>query len=298
MSQLQKAILFTLSYHDIFDYPLTQKEIWRFLLLSSKFKVQNSKLRLKIQNCSKELVKKRKIFKKGSFYFLPKREGIVKIRKKREEYSREKIKIARKAVKILQLIPWVKMVGITGALAMDSSEQEDDIDFFIITAKKRLWLTRLLIVLILELLRKRRRPKDKMFKNKICPNLFLDEFSLSLVKAKRNLFTAHEICQMKPILNRGQTYEIFLKENLWVRQYLPNGIEIEKLEIKKLRAKEERKIFNIFNLLEKLTFCLQFKYMKPKKTIEDVSPHSAFFHPQNRAKMILEKYKKKIKKKK
>ncbi len=296
MNKLQNSILKTLVYHDIFDYPLTQKEIWKFLLLNSKFK---------IQNYLDDLIRKQKVFIKDNFYFLPNREEIIEIRQKREKYSQEKLKKAKKLAKLLRFIPWVKMIGITGALAMSNACEEDDIDFLIITDQDRPWLTRFLMIIFLEILGKRRRPKAKKvkdIKDKICLNMFLDETTFQQAQAKKNLFTAHEICQMKPIFDRNNSYERFLWTNRWVKKYLPNGIQNLEPRIKNQgiiskssRRPESKALSSMLLFLEKLAYQLQLKYMKSKRTSEDISPHFAFFHPGNQASLILKRYKQKLK---
>ena len=299
MKQLQKTILAVFVYHDIFDYPLKESEIKKFLIqirnpkseILNKFKCSNSQ----IQNSLKILQNKKRIFEKEDFYFLPGREKTVNLRKRREKYSQEKIEIVKNTIRILKFIPWIKMVGITGALAMHNSSKNDDIDFLVITAKNRLWLTRLLMVIVLEILGKRRRPNHKKIKDKICLNMFLDEIALSLSGDKQSLFTAHEIVQMKPAFNRDFTYERFLQANLWVRNYLPNGIKQTEntSEVKSSDTSEVEGEKKLLDFLEKLAYQFQLKYMKSKKTIEQISPHSAFFHPQDKGKEILREYEKK-----
>ncbi|GAG00712.1 unnamed protein product [marine sediment metagenome] len=215
--------------------------------------------------------------------------NILELRKKKEKYSQKKLKIAKKTANFLKFIPWIKVIGITGALAMHNSDKDDDIDFLIITQRDRLWLTRLLIVFFLEILGKRRRPNDKKIKDKICLNMFLDEFTLSLSKTKRNLFTAHEIVQMSPIYNKDNTYERFLRANLWVKKYLPNSLK-DTSEVARSDSSEVEGSC-ILNLLENLAYQFQSKYMKSKITSERISPHFAFFHPKDRSREILVKYK-------
>jgi len=311
--QLKDSILRTLHYHNLFDYPLTHKEIYRFLCGNFQFFVpRTTSLGLAIsnfqfENTLRNLVKTKQIFKKDNFYFLPKKENIVNLRKKKAKYSQEKIKIAKKIVQLIKFIPWIKMVGITGALAMNNSREDDDIDLLITTIKNRLWLTRFLLIIILEILSKRRRPQDKNYKNKMCLNMFLDEKALYLSKDKHNLFTAHEIIQMKPILNKHNTYEKFLKANLWVKDFLPNSLDNMILgydDIKKknkkspniqispafVKASAGRQYPNIPDFIENLIYQLQLKYMKSKITREEINSHFAFFHPKNRTKEILKKY--------
>lgn len=216
MNNILKAIFRTLTYADIFAYPLTRSEIWKYLIADKEICLALLARELAIT------VGKRQIVSDGRYYFLPGRNQIVAIRRRRGLSSRKKTKIAFRVAKWLKLIPTIKMVAITGALAMDNSEKDDDIDLLIVTAKKRLWLTRLLTIFLVELVAQRRRPNDKEFKDKICLNMFLDEENLPVPQAERNLFSAHEACQLKPIWNRGDTYKRFVKANKWTTQYLAN----------------------------------------------------------------------------
>jgi hypothetical protein len=213
--EMEKAILRTLAYADVFNYPLNKEEVWCWLISNGKLKTQNLKLKTTTQ-------KSKLVQYKNGFYFLRDREKIVILRRKKEQYSASKIKLAGKIAGILRLIPWVKLVGVTGALAMRNADKEDDIDLLIITTRNRLWLTRLLAVFLMELMGKRRRPDEKKVKDKICLNMFLDENHLALPRKERDLFSAHEVLQMKPLWQRGRTHQRFLRANRWSQEFLPN----------------------------------------------------------------------------
>jgi hypothetical protein len=133
--------------------------------------------------------------------------------------SREKlesIKFKLLQLWIFKLIPWVRLVALTGTRAMDNARADDDIDLMIITAANRLWLTRLLLTcLLFPWLR-----RGKQIARRLCLNLWLDETALAITP--QNLFTAHEICQAVPLYNQDKTYEKFIKANQWVKQYLAN----------------------------------------------------------------------------
>lgn len=208
----KKAILRTLAYADVFDYPLKEKEIYRFLI---------SNLPSPISNLQKELFAlSPDVSQRGDFYFLKGREEIVSLRKKREQRSREKLKIAKRIAGWLKLIPTIQMIAVTGALAMGNSDEEDDIDLLIVTSKNRLWLSRGLIVTILRLSGNYRRPSR--VKDMICPNMLLDEGHLSVPPKERDLFSAHEVCQLKLLWDKNKIYQKFIKENQWVKRFLPN----------------------------------------------------------------------------
>lgn len=217
MGLMKKAILRTLAYADVFDYPLLASEVWSFLIGKKETDLDTVQKELTRMNADSELIDADR-----EFYFLHGREKIVAVRKKREKESQKKLAIAQQTGRWLRSIPMIKMVAVTGALAMKNSQKEDDIDLLILTSKNRLWLTRLLTVFLIEIVAHRRRPGDRKFANKICLNMFLDEDHLAVPEKEQDLFSAHEVCQMKVLWEKNATYKKFLKENQWVKRFLPN----------------------------------------------------------------------------
>jgi len=278
MTRLQKAILKTLIYADIFDYPLTKSEINHWLIWQHKTPPPDINKTLS------------SFSKSNSYYYLPSRKSIIKIRQSRSRFSKSKLKQAHRISRYLSLILTIKLIAITGALSMNNSHKHDDIDLLIITKSNRLWLTRLFSILLLELLQLRRRPQARQTTNKICLNLFLDESSLQLPASQRNLYTAHEVSQIKPIFNKQSTYQKFLNQNSWVKNYLPNAINITKSP-----SKPSTFPVDLFNWFEILAYKLQFFYMKSKITNETISRTRAFFHPRQTNKIVLNQYHQKLK---
>jgi hypothetical protein len=185
---------------------------------------------------------------------------------------------------------------------MENVDKNDDIDLLIVTAKKRLWLTRVLAIFLTELLGCRRRPKDKQVADKICLNMFLDEDYLAVPKNEQDLFSAHEVVQFKLLWERDNCYQKFLKANLWVKNYLANSLDI-KLDIKKLKdedIKGEKKnnflISQFLNFLELIAYKIQTAYMSSERTREVVEPQRARFHPQDCRELILKKYQEQLRK--
>lgn len=262
-------------YHNIFDYPLTFSELikWR---MGEKVKIKGEYF-MKISN---------------GFYYLEGREGIVFKRLLRKKISAKKIKAARSIAKLLSKIPTIKMVGLTGALAMENVSDESDIDLMVVTEKGSLWLTRLITLFTLDLFKiPRRRYGDKDQKDKICLNLWLDEGALNWKEKDRNIYIAHEIAQVVPLVNKDRTYERFIAQNLWIKEYWPNAI---RSTLKMLVTKDFKKgglrskvVFFILRLIEKLAFKLQYQYMRSKMTSEVVSRNRAFFHPADWKKIVL-----------
>jgi len=277
-----RAILKTLAYADVFNYPLTQSEIHRFLISSKK--------------SPRSLISKtlKGVPKTSNYYHLKSRSHLAKLRQNRARWSQAKFKIAQRVGEALKIIPWINMVSVTGTLAMNNAQKHDDIDLFIITAPNRLWLTRLFVVPFISIIANRRHPQQKPPNNSICLNLWLSDKSLKVPKTEQNLYTAHEVAQIKKIWDRGDTYKKFLSSNNWLNKFLPN-ITIPKSNFSTNKSNKSI-LYTLYNILNTISFRLQHWYMKPKITREKVSLHAAFFHPNNTRKIVFQKYFTRLKK--
>ncbi len=221
----------------------------------------------------------------GGLLAMTKSANFFDLRLKRQLISKPKLDLARKAAKMIGIIPWIKLICVTGSLAMENSDPDDDIDLMIVTSPNRLWLARPLVVFLISLFFKRRRPINNQqltinnHSNEICLNLWLDENALAMPKPRQTSAIAHELAQMKPLINKNHTYEKMLFLNKWGNKFLANFWSTIK-QFNNLTINNQQSIANNFlNLLNSLLFRLQYAYMKPKITTEEVTLHSAFFHP-------------------
>lgn len=270
--KLSSEEISSLIYHDIFDYPLTLAELIKW------------KAGVRISLNHKPLA----ISHKGGYHFLSEHEGLVYKRLLRQRISERKLQIAKKAAKILSFIPTVKMVGLTGALAMQNSDEGSDIDLLIIIQKGTLWTNRLITLIALIVLRiPIRKFGDKSQKDKLCLNMWMEETDLLWDRKDRNIYTAHEIAQIVPLVNKDQTYEKFIWENRWILDYWPNSIRIRKQEVGvKNRIIIHHSSF-VIRLIESIAFWLQYQHMRSKMTREIVTKTRAIFHPNDWGKFVL-----------
>ena len=311
----------TLVYADIFDFPLKKQEIWERMVGSRKSEV-GSRIKQKERDfvsSLKSLVKQGKIEKSGEFYFLKGRREIVGKRLRREGESLRKLKRAKKIAAILKIIPTVKFVGVSGGLAAMNADKNDDIDFFIITSANWLWTTRFLVTFLLSLLGLRRKVGGKIYRDKICLNMFLDEKYLDIFWQNRNIFTAYEIMLLKPLWQRNDVYRKFLSANLWVKNFLPNslhtvipsdsrGIPLAEDRLAKgipLLAPKFRGLVGMtkqsngyitewLNKIEKVFYKFQIWWMKGKRTKEIITPYFIKFHPKDLKEEVLRKFENKL----
>jgi len=270
MALLNRGSKASIAYHSIFNFPLARAELKKWEI-GPKGLGEITNYKLQITNRQN-----------------------LKTRKIREKISHQKLKIARRAAKLLGKIPTVKMMAVTGALAMKNATAESDIDLMIITKANTLWLTRFFVYLLLRIKNYDiRKPKQKTQKNKLCLNIWIDETALEWEKKDRNIYTAHEIAQIMPLVNKDRTYKRFLRANKWILDYWPKAVRMNnELRIMNYAKNPLYVILNsLFALVNKVAFKMQYLYMKPKITREVVTPHKALFHPRNWGKIVLDRLK-------
>jgi predicted nucleotidyltransferase len=267
----------SLIYHDFFDYPLSLSELKKWDT-SSSLKTKKSLGKVK---------------KAQGFYYLAKKKEIVKKRLIRKKISAKKMKIAQKVVKHLIKIPSIKMVAVTGSLAMQNSNKDSDIDLMVITQKGTLWSSRAIVYCLFTIAYclthaphfRLRKPKSREERDKLCFNIWMDEKDLKI--KEKNIYTAHEIAQIIPLINKNKTYEKFIYKNNWIGNYWPNAVNLQDAKGNPQKASSSSFYLLFATILEPLSFWIQYQYMKPKITIEIVTKTRAFFHPYDWSSKVL-----------
>ncbi len=290
---LSDKIILSLSYTDQFQYPLKKEEIFLRILGQG-----NSLTLTDVEFELSKMVIARKIFVKNDFYFLKGSSKHIHTRIKRKTFSQKKWIEVGEFVGIARHIPWIKGILVTGSLAVDNVIENDDIDFLIITQKNRLWISRILAVLIV-FSKGRKRSWNGRFSNTWCLNLWLDEESLELPVRLKNVYGAFEICQAVWAYDRGDTKRKFFNLNMWAKKILPNYYIYQKRIIPLVLDTESNNI-NLFldfvlNGLNSILFILQYLYMKPHMTSERVEKNFAFFHPRDTKRQLLGRWFRKYK---
>ncbi len=284
---MEKAILKTLIYADIFDYPLKINEIHKWLV-GRKVTVRQ------VEKALGELVQSEKCKLKSGYYFLPRKNGMVSKRLRKEKQSERYFKKAKMLGRILRLVPWIKLVGISGGLAVNNAGKSDDIDLFIITTKKRLWISRFLCLGFLSIVGQRRKVGEsrKKIAGKFCVNILLDEDKLE--QRSKDIFVAHEVLQMKVLWQRDGVYSKYLADNKWVFKFLPNWITQDKVSrIKKVsKVKKTQDIYLLY--LENLAKWFQLKIMQKPTGMERIEEGALYFHPLDCRQRVLDEFKKRI----
>lgn len=216
ITSLKQSILFTISYFDVFEYPLTAFDVWRYLF---GFKAELAQVILKLD----DLIRQGQIEMKNGFYFLPERSNLVDKRQDNHDVSEKFWRRAVMVTKILSYIPFIKMISVVNSLAFFNCNNKSDIDLFIITDKNKIWTARALSSTLLHILGLRRH--GRKIAKRVCLSFYVSEEKMNLdyiAQDEFGFFVAYWIGQGTPILNIGRTYEKYRSANAWIYKYLPN----------------------------------------------------------------------------
>ena len=276
MTHIETGIVKALVYADLFDFPLTKKEICARYIGNKTVKQEM------VGQILADLVDRRRIDSDGTYYFLPGKNQLAGLRKNRLLPSTQKQMRATAIALQLARIPGVLGVALTGTVAVENAHAEDDIDLMIVTQPGRLWLTRLLVTGYLDLLGLRRKPGQEEVNNAFCVNLYVDAQGLEVPKQLQNLYTAHEVIQATFVWQQMELATYFLQENRWIKRFLPNVFIPQNRTLKRMSGK--------MSLVESLSYALQRWYMNRRKTREWVTQSQAYFHPKDMAKIVLSRY--------
>ena len=205
ISPVARSVLGALAYADLFDFPLSLPEIVRYQIGTRFSPEEITGALVGDQVLARSILRSPK-----GFYSLLDREVVFATRDKREVASEKVWERARLYARLLARFPFVRMIAVTGALAVDNIAQQPDIDLLVVTAPGRVWIARRLIVVLVRLARLRR--------DDLCPNYIISRDNLTL--DQRDLFTAHELAQMIPLYGLN-LYERMLAKNSWATAYLP-----------------------------------------------------------------------------
>lgn len=204
---VEEAILRTLLYADVFHFPLTEAELHHFLIGCA---ADREAVRAALHDSA---YLAQHIAQVDGFWTLRGHAADCTARRTREAASQKLLPVARFYGKLLAHLPFVRMVALTGALSMHNArDAQDDIDFLIVTAADRVWLTRLLAVVVVRLARLRGV--------QLCPNYVLAETALT--QDRQDVYMAHELAQMIPLAGQA-LYAAMRAANQWAASFLPNA---------------------------------------------------------------------------
>ncbi len=205
ITDIGEGCIYCLKYFGIFDYPLTEKEIYYFNPFPTNLEL--------VQLTLIKLVQKGSVFKIDELYLLENNQQFVDRRRKGNNRAYELLSKSGKYISVIASFPFVKGIAISGSLSKFFASEKADIDYFLITSPNRLWIARTLLHIF---------KKSTFFTGQqhyFCMNYFIDTNALKI--SHRNYYSAVETVTILPAYS-AKMIEQFLEENKWVKKYLPN----------------------------------------------------------------------------
>jgi hypothetical protein len=227
------SVFHALAYADVFDYPLTAGEVYRYLpAVDASF-----------DDVAQALAYEALFSKVEDCYTLLGREGIVETRRRRARVAKQLWAKAARYGRIIASLPFVRMVAVTGSLAMNNTDEGKDIDYMIVTAPNHLWTCRALTLLVARF--------AKLEGVNLCPNYLVTTNALEL--EEHSLYVAHELAQMIP-LSGMEIYAEMRRLNGWMVDYLPKALKAPEMPRGIERIQSRSGIQRVLEILFRLPF--------------------------------------------
>lgn len=209
---LQSAVLKTLIYSDLFDFPLTAAELSTYLF---DVGAGEDEVQCAARSCGD-------VVELDGYFCLRGRQHLVAERRRRQAENNRLWRKARRYGSIVAALPFVRMVAITGSLAPGNARVGDDIDLLLVVAPGRLWLCRLLVLGMVRALR--------LLGDELCPNFLLAASRLRIDGSAFPAYYARELSQMAPLFG-GRAYGALRLANGWTAQLIPNSNHVVRSEL-------------------------------------------------------------------
>lgn len=201
---LEQSFLQSVLYAALFDYPLSSAQLCETLIGETSDPSA-------LADCfARSPMLQAAIEQADGFYFPRGRRDLLTTRRRREAASRALLARLRGLQLLVQHLPFVRMVALSGSLAHLNADEGADLDLFVIVAPGRVWSVTLTTLLAARLLGWRRS---------LCLNYVVSERALMVGPA--DLFSANQIIHLQPIMG-GDTYRQFLDANRFVERFYPN----------------------------------------------------------------------------
>ncbi|MFC1702865.1 hypothetical protein ACFLZO_00170 [Patescibacteria group bacterium] len=206
---LRDAVAATLTYFDLFDYPLTLQELRRYLY---RYPHEGD-----IAPTTTDLLRTLEDPAFGSmsgFYFLVGRSGIVAVRQKRFRMAERKYRRALAFARVTRFLPSVRLISVCNSLAISNAGDKSDIDMFLVVRPGTVWATRLLVAGTLSLLRL--RPTKTRHADMFCISFYVSETNMNLASVALpdgDMYLRYWIASLIPIYDTGDMMRTLVEAN-------------------------------------------------------------------------------------
>lgn len=289
-SALEISLFRILAYCAYNDFPVTALELWKWCDVP-----EVSIGEIESVLASSTWLKEQSVQSADGFYGLGDVATWRRERMNRVTDALRKSQRAHRFVRFAAWLPWVRMVAICNSLAHSFTNNQSDIDLFIVTQRGRIWSTRLLLTGILSMLRL--RPGEAK-RDPICLSFFAAEDALDLSSMKigaEDPYLAMWLESLTPIIDRDDVLGKIHATNRWIRPSLPRSQPIERTSAYCIATHRSLPDFPFFERfaerLQRARFPAKLRSMMNLDTRVIVTDSVLKFHDNDRRQAILESWK-------
>jgi predicted nucleotidyltransferase len=231
---LERSIFNTVRYFDIFGMPVTAVQIWRTLIITEagagvRWGGRHIWSLAAVQRALRVSPWLSQHVASAWGYFSLKHpagknvaevQRAVRRRLARHVLAQRKWRILRRAARLLARLPLVRMIGVSGSLALWNTRAQSDLDLFIIVRRGRIWTARLLLLLATQLLGRRRKYWEGQAPDKVCLNHYITDDALAMSPDTRNVYTAMLYVQVVPLAGMPMYWRWREANESWLRRWL------------------------------------------------------------------------------
>ena len=206
LSSNELAILKSVVYSSLFEYPLTSQEV-AFILPRISLKGTEVVAIYRRSKALEAVVD----FQNDCFHLRDRSRHVIK-RQRREAFSRDVLMRHRRMLQWLGFLPFIRLSALSGSSAHLNMSEKGDIYLFVVTRGRRVWSTAVNILLV-----------SRLFgcREMVCFNYLVDDTHLAL--QERDVFSSKQLIHLRPLT--GDEWMMRLRAaNLWVEELYPNSL--------------------------------------------------------------------------
>jgi len=219
---VETSIKKTIAYFGIFDFPLTEMEVYKNLWQPGRpvsFAETEAELERLVANNELEV--------REGFYFLKHASDAVINRKKKYLVGQAKMKKARRVARLISCLPFVSAIFVCNDMSYLNANADSDIDFAVLTAKGRIWTARFFAAGLMAILGQ--RPTAKNRADKACLSFYSAEDGWNLEKLTylEDIHLIYWLSQFFPVYGEQTAVDDFFAQNSWLKEFLPNWFPVK-----------------------------------------------------------------------
>lgn len=214
-TEISRAVIETVAYFDVFDYPLTYPELYHYLWRSP-----NTTLEETIQT-AKQLTQ---LVEQGGFVMFHDRTHLPAIRQQHYVESELKWNKRRWFIRLLSYLPGVEAIFIVNTFSYHNVRPDSDIDLLIIARSNAIWATRFYTTLLAKFANM--RPKPHKTKDAVCLSFYATPTGLpklaTLRRDDNDALEAYWLAQAMPVYDPYGCAQP-MANGKWLKTVLPNN---------------------------------------------------------------------------